>query len=85
MKALYIIPARGGSKGIPHKNIKPLAGKPLIMYSIDVARALAADTDICVSTDDEAIAALEAYYHITRSCLNRYITHLKSTFALPTN
>ena len=56
MKALYIIPARGGSKGIPHKNIKPLAGKPLIMYSIDVARALAADTDICVSTDDEAIA-----------------------------
>ena len=56
MKALYIIPARGGSKGIPHKNIKPLAGKPLIMYSIDVARALATDTDICVSTDDEAIA-----------------------------
>lgn len=56
MKALYIIPARGGSKGIPHKNIKPLAGKPLIMYSIDVARALASDTDICVSTDDEAIA-----------------------------
>lgn len=56
MKALYIIPARGGSKGIPHKNIKPLAGKPLIMYSIDMARTLASDTDICVSTDDEAIA-----------------------------
>ena len=56
MKALYIIPARGGSKGIPHKHIKPLAGKPPIMYSIDVARALATDTDICVSTDDEAIA-----------------------------
>ena len=38
MKSLVIIPARGGSKGIPHKNIKPLAGKPLIYYTIDCAR-----------------------------------------------
>ena len=42
-------------KGIPGKNIKPLAGKPLIEYSIDVARALANDEDICVTTDDNAI------------------------------
>lgn len=55
MKALYLIPARGGSKGIPYKNIKPLNGKPLIYYSIEVARQLAEDTDICVSTDDETI------------------------------
>lgn len=55
MKTLYIIPARGGSKGIPGKNIKPLAGKPLIGYSIDVARQLAEDKDICVSTDDPKI------------------------------
>lgn len=55
MKTLYVIPARGGSKGIPGKNIKPLAGKPLIEYSIDVARALANDEDICVTTDDKAI------------------------------
>lgn len=55
MKTLVIIPARGGSKGIPHKNIKPLAGKPLIYYTIDVARAVADDSDICVSTDDEEI------------------------------
>ena len=55
MKTLYVIPARGGSKGIPGKNIKPLAGKPLIEYSIDVARALANDEDICVTTDDNAI------------------------------
>ena len=55
MKSLVILPARGGSKGIPHKNIKPLAGKPLIYYTIDVARAVANDSDICVSTDDEEI------------------------------
>lgn len=58
MKALYVIPARGGSKGIPGKNIKPLAGKPLIEYSIDIARELADDCDICVSTDDENIIAV---------------------------
>ena len=57
MKTLYVIPARGGSKGIPHKNIKPLAGKPLIGYSIDVARQLAADDAICLTTDDPDIAA----------------------------
>ena len=55
MKILVIIPARGGSKGIPHKNIKPLNGKPLIRYTIDVARGVAKDEDICVSTDDPEI------------------------------
>ena len=55
MKILTIIPARGGSKGIPRKNIKPLNGKPLIHYTIDVARAIVDDEDICVSTDDAEI------------------------------
>lgn len=55
MKPLVIIPARGGSKGIPHKNIKPLAGKPLIYYTIDTARQIVPDEDICVSTDDQNI------------------------------
>lgn len=55
MKILYVIPARGGSKGIPQKNIKPLNGKPLIYYSIDVARQLTTDDHICVSTDDDGI------------------------------
>ena len=55
MNLLYLIPARGGSKGIPHKNIKLLCGKPLITYSIDVARQLTDDQNICVSTDDEKI------------------------------
>lgn len=55
MRSLFLIPARGGSKGIPHKNIKLMNGKPLIYYSIDVARAIADDADICVSTDDREI------------------------------
>jgi N-acylneuraminate cytidylyltransferase len=62
LKILVIIPARGGSKGIPHKNIKPLNGKPLIYYTIDVARSLVRDEDICVSTDDpEIIKTVEDY------------------------
>lgn len=56
MKTLFVITARGGSKGIPGKNIKPLGGKPLLHYAIEQARALAADDDICLSTDDIAIA-----------------------------
>ena len=59
---LIIIPARGGSKGIPHKNIKELRGKPLICYTIDTARALTSDDNICVSTDDMEIkSVVEAY------------------------
>jgi N-acylneuraminate cytidylyltransferase len=52
---LYLIPARGGSKGIPRKNIKLLGGKPLIHYSVEVARRMTDDVHICVSTDDEEI------------------------------
>ena len=57
MKILITLCARGGSKGIPGKNIKPLAGKPLIDYSIDTARVFAADYSgkITLSTDDVAI------------------------------
>ena len=59
---LIIIPARGGSKGIPRKNIKSLNGKPLIQYAIDTARTITADENICVSTDDMEIkSVVEAY------------------------
>ena len=62
MNTLVVIPARGGSKGIPHKNIKPLNGKPLICYSIDVARQFISDDNICVTTDDdEIIKVVEDY------------------------
>ncbi len=62
MKLLYLIPARGGSKGIPHKNIKLLNGKPLICYSIDLARILTDDENICVSTDDRGIVKIVENY-----------------------
>ncbi len=56
MKLLFLIPARGGSKGLPKKNIKVLGSKPLIHYSIDLARELADSIeDICVSTDSKEI------------------------------
>lgn len=54
---LAIIPARGGSKGIPGKNLRPLAGKPLLAHSIDHARNARHVTRVVVSTDDAQIAA----------------------------
>ncbi|MBP9848371.1 MAG: acylneuraminate cytidylyltransferase family protein [Flavobacterium sp.] len=55
MKPLIIIPARGGSKGVPRKNIKLLKGIPLIHYTIKAAQKLFDNALICVSTDDEEI------------------------------
>ena len=49
---LFIIPARGGSKGLPRKNILPINEKPMICYTIDAARGVTSDENICVSTDD---------------------------------
>lgn len=62
--SLVVIPARGGSKGVPQKNIKPLKGKPLIYYTIDAARALFDDRNIVVSTDDELIRSVVQKYGI---------------------
>lgn len=59
---LAIIPARGGSKGIPRKNITPLAGKPLLAYTIEQALATPAITRVIVSTDDAEIGAVAAQY-----------------------
>lgn len=56
-KVLGVIAARGGSKGVPKKNIAPLAGKPLIEYTIAAARTSKRLTRVIVSTDDEEIAA----------------------------
>ncbi|RKS50591.1 N-acylneuraminate cytidylyltransferase [Gillisia mitskevichiae] len=52
---IVVIPARGGSKGVPGKNIKEFGGKPLIQYTIDAARDIFKDKDIIVSTDSEKI------------------------------
>jgi CMP-N,N'-diacetyllegionaminic acid synthase len=56
MKVLVLIPARGGSKRLPGKNLLPLGGKPLIAWSIDVVRDLPGVVDVLVSTDDPGIA-----------------------------
>ncbi len=58
MRLLAIIPARGGSKGIPRKNIRLLCGRPLIAYSISAAQEARSVERIIVSTDDEEIAEI---------------------------
>jgi CMP-N,N'-diacetyllegionaminic acid synthase len=55
-EVLGIIPARGGSKGVPQKNIRILAGKPLIVWTIEAAQAAETVSRLVVSTDDEKIA-----------------------------
>ena len=62
MEILALIPARGGSKGIPRKNIVNLCGKPLIAYSIEQALASRWINRVIVSTDDEEIAAISRQY-----------------------
>lgn len=59
---IAIIPARGGSKGIPKKNIVPIAGKPLIAYAIEAARASGVYTHVIVSTDCDEIAQVAGKY-----------------------
>ena len=55
---LIIIPARGGSKGIPKKNIKDLGDKPLIQYTVEVALSILPKEQICVSTDSVEIKTI---------------------------
>jgi CMP-N,N'-diacetyllegionaminic acid synthase len=65
MAILFVIPARGGSKGLPGKNIKPIAGKPLIAWSIEAAKkaaTLIGDGEVIVSTDDQQIAEVAKQY-----------------------
>ncbi len=56
MNALGLIPARAGSKGIPRKNVRNLAGKPLSVWTIEAALACPGLSSVVVSTDDEEIA-----------------------------
>ena len=55
VSVIAVIPARGGSKGIPKKNVKPLGGKPLIAHTIEAAKAATTVQRVIVSTDDPAI------------------------------
>jgi CMP-N-acetylneuraminic acid synthetase len=58
MKVLGVIPARGGSKAIPRKNLAPLDGRPLIAYTCEAARRSRRLTRTVVTTDDEEVAAV---------------------------
>ena len=62
MKNLCVIPARGGSKRIPRKNVKPFMGKPIIAYSIEAALQSGLFEEVMVSTDDEEIAETARKY-----------------------
>ena len=64
-RAVAIIPARGGSKRIPRKNIKDFYGKPLIAYSVEVALESKLFEQVIVSTDDEEIASIAKKYGAT--------------------
>ena len=60
MRTLIVIPARGGSKRIPRKNVRIMCGKPLIVYSIENAKSLKEymEVDVAVSTDDEELRSI---------------------------
>lgn len=62
MRYLVVIPARGGSKGIPHKNIYEVAGKPLLEYAIESMLEVEYEGDLVVSTDDALIAETASRY-----------------------
>ncbi len=63
MKYLIVIPARGGSKGIPYKNIYPVADKPLLAWTLDSVTQVDFCGDIVVSTDDKKIAEVAERYN----------------------
>jgi len=58
MKPICIIPARGGSKGVSDKNIRPIMGKPLIAYTIESALQSKIFSNVIVSTEDPKIALI---------------------------
>ena len=58
MRILAVVPARGGSKSVPRKNIAEIAGRPLIAYTVQEALKVSAITDLVVSTDDDEIGAV---------------------------
>lgn len=77
MKYLVVIPARGGSKGIPHKNIYKVAGKPLLQYAIDSMAGVKYEGDLVVSTDDKMIAEV--------ACRNKSVVTIKRPDSIATD
>jgi CMP-N,N'-diacetyllegionaminic acid synthase len=63
-RVLGVVPARGGSKGVPRKNVRPLAGEPLIGHTLRTARQVAEIDLLVVSTDDVEIASVSGSYDV---------------------
>ena len=76
MSLLALIPARGGSKGIPRKNIRLFCGKPLLQWSIEVAQSVDCIDQVVVSTDDVDIAEIARQAGADDSAAARGIEHL---------
>ena len=74
MNTVAIIPARGGSKRIPRKNIRPFLGKPIMAYVIDAALRSGLFSEVMVSTDDTEIADVARQYGATVPFLRRVET-----------
>ena len=83
---LCIIPARGGSKRIPRKNIKDFLGKPIIAYSIEAALKSGLFDEVMVSTDDNKIAEVAEKYYGNCLSLPMYptLTEIEQMFVIET-
>jgi CMP-N,N'-diacetyllegionaminic acid synthase len=64
MRVLIVIPARGGSKRLPRKNVLPLAGKPLISWTIETALEAKVHADVMITSDDDEILTVAELYEI---------------------
>jgi CMP-N-acetylneuraminic acid synthetase len=84
MEILGVIPARGGSKAVPRKNIRQLAGKPLIAYTIETSLQSGMLTDVVVSTDDEEIQEISIRYGAQAPFLRPAELSTDTALALPT-
>jgi len=84
LNILGIIPARGGSKGVPGKNIRDLAGKPLLAYTIETALKSELVSDVVVSTDSEEIRAVALKYGADAPFLRPAELATDTALAVPT-
>lgn len=64
MNILAVIPARGGSKGIPRKNVRLMNGRPLVTYAIENAKSCGLINDVVVTTDDEEVVSISKLYEV---------------------
>jgi CMP-N,N'-diacetyllegionaminic acid synthase len=81
---LAIVPARGGSKRVPRKNLRPLGGKPLLCHTLDAALGSRCFTDIMLSSDDDEVLAIAAHYQgvVADRRDERYATDHATVFSL---